>query len=165
MIAPDLGGLGDSGVRQSHSPATTRRPWPQTSTNSSPRSTSGRCTSSATTTGGRRARLRRAVPRQHQSITFTDMALMGVAGDGGIEKFMDHREELREWHISFPPPTIIAEMLIRGREREYLRYMYYGRIYNVGGITDGTSGRLCRVLRPARWSRPRTLPRLLPGRR
>ena len=27
-------------------------------------------------------------------------------------------------------------MLIRGREREYLRYMYYGRIYNVGGITD-----------------------------
>jgi pimeloyl-ACP methyl ester carboxylesterase len=71
-----------------------------------------------------------------RSLVFTDMALMGVAGEGGIEHFMDHREELRLWHISFHAADHVAEMLISGKEREYLRYMYRTQIYNVDAITD-----------------------------
>lgn len=71
-----------------------------------------------------------------RSLTFTDMALMGVAGENGIEHFMDHRSELRLWHISFHAADHVAEMLIHGKEREYLQYMYRTQIYNVGAISD-----------------------------
>lgn len=71
-----------------------------------------------------------------KSLTFCDMALMGVAGEGGLEYFMNHTDELRLWHISFHAANHVAEMLIRGKEREYLQYLYRTQIYNVGAISD-----------------------------
>lgn len=70
------------------------------------------------------------------SLTFCDMALMGVAGDDGVEHFMDQRDELRLWHISFHAADHVAETLIRGREREYLRLHYRMQIYDVDAIGD-----------------------------
>ena len=137
VIAPDLRGLGDSGVRQKPLTGYDKKTVAAdihelvTALDLGPVHIVGHDHGAAV------AYAYAAQFRDNtKSITFTDMALMGVAGDGGIEKFMDHREELREWHISFHSADHVAEMLIRGREREYLRYMYYGRIYNVGGITD-----------------------------
>ncbi|MEF2975685.1 alpha/beta fold hydrolase [Subtercola sp. YIM 133946] len=71
-----------------------------------------------------------------RSFVFCEMALMGVAGDRGIEYFMDQREELRLWHLSFHAANHVAEMLIRGREREYLRWFYRMQIVNVDAISD-----------------------------
>ena len=71
-----------------------------------------------------------------RSLVFCEMALMGVAGDKGIEYFMDQREELRLWHLSFHAANHVAEMLIHGKEREYLRWFYRMQIVNVEAIDD-----------------------------
>ncbi|WP_218036155.1 alpha/beta fold hydrolase [Sphingobium sp. 15-1] len=71
-----------------------------------------------------------------RSLIFCDMALMGMGGETGLEYFMNHGDQLRLWHISFHAANHVAEMLIRGKEREYLRYMYRTQIYNVDAISD-----------------------------
>jgi pimeloyl-ACP methyl ester carboxylesterase len=46
-----------------------------------------------------------------RTLVFCEMALKGVAGGSGIEYFMDQREELRLWHLSFHAASHVAEML------------------------------------------------------
>lgn len=137
VIAPDLRGLGDSGVPQKplsgYDKKTVAKDIHQLVTKLSlgPIHLAGH-DHGAATAYAYAAQFRDEV----RSLVFCDMALMGVAGEGGLEYFMDHRNELRLWHISFHAANHVAEMLIRGKEREYLRYMYRTQIYNVDAITD-----------------------------
>ena len=137
VIAPDLRGLGDSGVPQKplsgYDKKTVARDIHQlvTKLGLGPIHLIGH-DHGAATAYAYAAQLRDEI----RSLVFCDMALMGVAGEGGLEYFMDHRNELRLWHISFHAANHVAEMLIRGKEREYLRYMYRTQIYNVDAITD-----------------------------
>jgi pimeloyl-ACP methyl ester carboxylesterase len=41
----------------------------------------------------------------------------------------------RTWHIAFHANADVAHMLISGREREYISYFIFSRIYNAGAIT------------------------------
>jgi pimeloyl-ACP methyl ester carboxylesterase len=41
----------------------------------------------------------------------------------------------RTWHIPFHANADVAHMLISGREREYISYFIFSRIYNAGAIT------------------------------
>lgn len=137
VIAPDLRGLGDSGVPQKplsgYDKKTVAKDIHQlvTKLGLGPIHLAGH-DHGAATAYAYAAQFRDDV----RSLVFCDMALMGVAGEGGLEYFMDHRNELRLWHISFHAANHVAEMLIRGKEREYLRYMYRTQIYNVDAITD-----------------------------
>lgn len=137
VIAPDLRGLGDSGVPQKplsgYDKKTVAKDIHQlvTKLGLGPIHLAGH-DHGAATAYAYAAQFRDEV----RSLVFCDMALMGVAGEGGLEYFMDHRNELRLWHISFHAANHVAEMLIRGKEREYLRYMYRTQIYNVDAITD-----------------------------
>ncbi|MGV8872811.1 MAG: alpha/beta fold hydrolase [Rhodococcus sp. (in: high G+C Gram-positive bacteria)] len=137
VIAPDLRGLGDSGVPQKPISGYDKKTVARDIHQLVERLGLGSVHVVGHDHGAATAYAYAASYRSEvRSLVFTDMALMGVAGDEGIEHFMDHREELRLWHISFHAADHVAEMLIHGKEREYLRYMYRTQIYNVGAITD-----------------------------
>lgn len=68
------------------------------------------------------------------SLAFIEMALMGVGA--GVEEFMDHSKDLREWHLSFHAATDVAEMLIAGKEREYLTWFYKMQMHNMAAMTE-----------------------------
>lgn len=137
VIAPDLRGLGDSGVPQKPLSGYDKKTVAQDIHQLVEKLGLGPVHVIGHDHGAATAYAYAATHREEvRSLVFCDMALMGVAGDNGIEHFMDHRSELRLWHISFHAADHVAEMLIHGKEREYLRYMYRTQIYNVGAISD-----------------------------
>lgn len=137
VIVPDLPGLGDSGMPQKRLSGYDKKTVAKDIHNLVERLGLGPVHVMGHDHGAAVAYAYSASFRDEvRSLVFCEMALMGVAGDKGIEYFMDQREELRLWHLSFHAANHVAEMLIRGREREYLRWFYRMQIFNTEAISD-----------------------------
>ncbi|WP_213083886.1 alpha/beta fold hydrolase [Chryseobacterium lactis] len=54
----------------------------------------------------------------------------------GTEVFDKIRTDHRVWHFAFHNVRDLPEMLISGRERQYLQYFFNYRIYNTAAITE-----------------------------
>jgi pimeloyl-ACP methyl ester carboxylesterase len=54
----------------------------------------------------------------------------------GTTVFDRLRVDPRLWHFGFHGARDVAEMLVAGREREYLQFFFNARIFNTSAITD-----------------------------
>ena len=137
VIVPDLRGLGDSGVPEKPLTGYDKKTVAQDIHQLVEKLELGPVHVAGHDHGAAVAYAYAATHRDEvRSLVFCEMALKGVAGDKGIEYFMDQRDELRLWHLSFHAASDVAEMLISGKEREYLRWFYRMQMYNLDGITD-----------------------------
>jgi pimeloyl-ACP methyl ester carboxylesterase len=55
----------------------------------------------------------------------------------GTDVFDRLRADPRVWHFAFHGARDIAEMLVAGRERQYLQAFFNARVFNTHAITDG----------------------------
>ena len=82
----------------------------------------------------------------------------------GTAVFDRLRADPRVWHFAFHGARDVPEMLVAGRERQYLQTFFVARCFVP--IDDATSTSTRRLLRPGRDARRlRGLSRVRPGRR
>jgi len=70
-----------------------------------------------------------------RKLVIIETTLMGAGPEVGLEAKLDSSAELRLWHMTFHMVPGLAEMLVAGRERQYLAQFYDRNVFQPDAIS------------------------------